>query len=106
LRCGPEEWSICGEVADGGQIVTEASKLKPDVILLDLSVARASGSDIAKSLQEFAPSSTVVIMSEHEHSVLRHVARSWAVHHCLPKSRLSTDLLPQLESIARDKRAS
>jgi DNA-binding NarL/FixJ family response regulator len=35
-----EEWIVCGEAADGEQALMQANQLKPDVILLDLSIPR------------------------------------------------------------------
>jgi DNA-binding NarL/FixJ family response regulator len=97
------EWEICGEVADGGEVLARGGELAPDVLLLDLSVARVSGSAFIRAVRAKLPESALVIMSEQETSVLRYLAESFAVKHYISKSRLAMELIPMLETLARAK---
>jgi two-component system, NarL family, response regulator NreC len=101
LVSSSEKWTICGELADGEELIARASECKPDVLLLDLSVTRVSGLGVINTLREALPGMAIMIMSEQEPSVLRHLAESFGVEYYLSKSRLATDLLPQLEAISR-----
>ena len=101
LVSSSEKWAICGELADGEELIARAGECKPDVLLLDLSVTRVSGLGVINTLRETLPGMAIMIMSEQEPSVLRHLAESFGVRHYLSKSRLATDLLPQLEAISR-----
>jgi DNA-binding NarL/FixJ family response regulator len=45
------QWIICGESADGEDAVRKTEELRPDVILLDLSIPRLRGMDVVKELR-------------------------------------------------------
>jgi NarL family two-component system response regulator YdfI len=101
VRSRLQEWSVCGEVAERDQIIPRIGELKPDVVLLDLSMVRLSGIGFVKTLNEMFPRTAIVIMSEQEPSVLRHMAESLAFGHFISKSMLGSHLIPQLEAISR-----
>jgi DNA-binding NarL/FixJ family response regulator len=103
LSSSSEEWAICGEVADAEQLISRVSELKPDVLLLDLSVARPSGLGFVKTLQGSLPGMEIILMSAQEPAVLRHLADSVGVGNFVSKSRVATDLIPQLEAISLKK---
>lgn len=46
---------MCGEAADGVDANEKAIKLKPDLILLDLSMPRMNGLDLASVLKGLLP---------------------------------------------------
>jgi DNA-binding NarL/FixJ family response regulator len=100
LVSSSEKWAICGELVDGEELIARVDEWKPDVLLLDLSVTRLSGLGVINTLREMLPRMAIMIMSEQEPSVLRHLAESFGVHHYVSKSRLATDLLPRLEAIS------
>ena len=37
------DWHVCGEAADGKEAVAKAKQLKPDVVLLDVSMPKMNG---------------------------------------------------------------
>jgi len=41
-------WLVCGEAADGLQAVEEAKSLRPDLIIMDVSMPNMNGLDAAK----------------------------------------------------------
>jgi len=98
------EWLICGEAADGNQVLMAAAEAMPDVILLDLSLPRVPGAVLATKLRDAIPSATIVIMSAQEPSLMRRIADSFRLEYCLPKSTLGTDLIASLRNIASNKR--
>jgi DNA-binding NarL/FixJ family response regulator len=59
----PKEWIVCGEACDGNQALEQASQLKPNVVLLDLSIPQVPGVEVARLLRELIPSATLIIMS-------------------------------------------
>ena len=99
-------WLVCGEATDGEQACTMALQLRPDVILLDLSISGASGLAFATRLQETLPSADLVIMSQQEPMVLRRIADSVQLEHYIAKSSLGRDLITSLERIARRREQS
>jgi DNA-binding NarL/FixJ family response regulator len=45
------EWTVCGEAADGLTAIAMAGELKPDLIVLDLSMPGMNGFQLARQLK-------------------------------------------------------
>lgn len=59
------EFDLVGSVGDGRALLAAAPRLKPDVILLDLSMPLLNGIDAAQQLRQIIPSVKVVFLSMH-----------------------------------------
>ena len=55
--------AVAGEAGDGDEAVSEARRLQPDVILLDLAMPRKTGLEALQELGRVAPAARVVIFS-------------------------------------------
>jgi CheY-like chemotaxis protein len=63
IRFGLERYSgffVCGEAVDGVDAIEKATKLKPDFILLDLSMPRMNGMEAAAALKRMMPNVLIV----------------------------------------------
>jgi DNA-binding NarL/FixJ family response regulator len=56
-------FEVCGEAVDGVQAICEAEKLKPDAIILNISMPRLSGLAAAREIKAILPESAIVILS-------------------------------------------
>jgi DNA-binding NarL/FixJ family response regulator len=66
IRAGLERYSgffISGEAVDGVDAIEKATKLKPDLILLDLSMPRMNGMETASVLKRLMPQVRIVAFS-------------------------------------------
>jgi len=54
---------VVGEAADGNEAVSEAKRLQPDVILLDLAMPNRSGFDALVEVRNVAPEAQVIVFS-------------------------------------------
>ena len=100
LSLSPEKWEICGEAADGHEAVSQTVELKPDVLLLDLSIPALSGIEVVKSLREHHSAATVVLMSQQDPEVMKRIAGSAAVPFYVAKAQLVTELPLVLQRIS------
>lgn len=68
-------FEIVGEAADGQQAVDLAQTLRPDVVVLDLSMPVLSGFDATVRIRETVPETNILVLSMHhlEEYVLRSV---------------------------------
>jgi len=103
LRSDPNKWLVCGEVVDGDDAVERAAEAIPDVILLDLSLPQIDGSVLATKLRDAIPAAAIVLMSAQDPRLMRQLADSFQVEHCLPKSNLGSELITTLENISRKR---
>ncbi len=93
------DWTVCGESADGEDAVKKALQLRPDVILLDLSIPRLRGIEVVQVLRREGLLTRVIIVSQHSEELLARLTHGFGVDHAMPKSRLTEDLIPTLRFI-------
>jgi DNA-binding NarL/FixJ family response regulator len=92
------EWEVCGETPDAEEAVRMCETLRPDVILIDLSISGSKGLWVAKTLKDRAPFCGAILISEQDPSVLAHLeAESGFV--CLAKTQLALGLSPALRRL-------
>ena len=97
-----QDWTICGEASDGIEAVRQAEKLKPDVILLDISMPKMDGLTALPLIREKSPESQIIVLTLHESLGTARVASSVGVHAYITKS-LINELLPALEALQRSR---
>jgi DNA-binding NarL/FixJ family response regulator len=59
------EFDLVGQVADGRALLDAAVRLRPDVILMNLSMPLLNGIDVARELSRIIPHSRLVFLSMH-----------------------------------------
>ena len=90
---------LCGEAADGEIAVELAEKLKPDLILMDVSMPKLSGLEAARRIRELVPQSSLIIVSQHESAELIRQALSVGAKGYVTKSSLGKDLFGALRVV-------
>src|SRR5476651_2131244 len=60
---------VCGEAADCATATGEISKLRPDVVIVDISLRGNSGLELIKNIRAFDPNINIVVYSVHDESV-------------------------------------
>jgi DNA-binding NarL/FixJ family response regulator len=94
---------VVGAVNDGQAAVNAATLLKPDVVVLDLSMPVLNGIEAAKLMLEAKPSTKIVFLTvEKDRDTCRAALETGACGYVL-KPRLATDLIPAIE-LAKDGR--
>ncbi len=64
-RLVEEEGEVVGAVEDGRALVEEAQRLRPDLILLDISMPLLNGLDAARQLRSLVPDSKLIFLTAH-----------------------------------------
>jgi DNA-binding NarL/FixJ family response regulator len=92
-------WEVCGEAADGREAVAYASKLKPDVFLLDIGMPNLNGLDAARQILAMMPEARILILTVHDsEQVIREVLAAGARGFLL-KSDAGRDLVAAVEAL-------
>lgn len=60
------DWKICGESGNGREAVRMASQLKPNIIVIDLSMPEMNGLEAIRQIKRACPEVEVLIYSVHE----------------------------------------
>jgi DNA-binding NarL/FixJ family response regulator len=60
------EWEFCGEADNGKDAIRMAEELKPEVIIMDLSMPGVNGIEATRAIRKTQPAVKVVLLTLHE----------------------------------------
>jgi CheY-like chemotaxis protein len=92
-------WSICGEAENGRTGVEKFQELKPDVVLLDLSMPDMTGIETAQQMSAVDPTVPLILFTILEIEGIGNAARDAGIRAIVPKSE-AWSLIPNIERIA------
>ena len=93
--------SICGEAVDGQDAIDKARTLKPDLIVMDVSMPRLNGLEATRQVRNLLPDCEVLILSEHENPEMARQALKAGARGYVVKSSVSNDLISAITKISR-----
>ena len=104
MRLGLEsDIRVVGEAADGSAAVDMASRLSPDVVLMDVNMPVMDGIAATRELASRAPGSAVVILSMHDdHDTADRALAAGAVAF-VAKQQIDKALLAAIRAAAQTK---
>lgn len=78
---------VVGEASDGAEAVSKTAELKPDVLLLDITMPNMGGIDALRTIKEKTPSIFIIILTMHENEAyLLEALRAGASGYVLKKA--------------------
>ena len=92
-RCLEEEFNVIGAVADGAALLEAAARLDPDVCLLDISMPKLNGIEVANQLKQCGSRAKVIFLTIHEDMDFAQAALKTGASGYVIKRRLASDLL-------------
>ena len=63
---GNSELKVIGEAVNGEEAVEQVQRLKPDLVILDLSMPILDGLAAAREIKKFSPATPIVVFSMHK----------------------------------------
>ena len=99
---GNPNLEVVGEALDGEQAVEKVRELRPDIVLLDITLPGISGIEAARMIREVSPESRIVFVSQHDSLGMAKEALQVAWCYVV-KSDAGHDLLAAIEA-ARESR--
>jgi DNA-binding NarL/FixJ family response regulator len=97
-------WILCGCAVDGTDAVQKAAELKPDVILLDVSMPGLNGFEAAERIHERVPEAEILIVTEQASSRLSDLPQLPGVRGYVVKSRIASDLVSAVDAASKHRR--
>jgi DNA-binding NarL/FixJ family response regulator len=96
-------WEICGEAHTGREAVERTEKLKPDVVILDISMPDLNGVEAARRIRKSSPNTEILILSMHYSDHLIREILAAGVRGYVVKSDSDRDLVIAIETLANHK---
>jgi two-component system response regulator NreC len=101
LLQGVAEISVVGEAEDGYAALRRISELKPDIVLMDISLPGLSGLEATRQVREISPTTRVLVLTVHEdEGMLRESIRAGA-HGYILKRAADSDLLQAIRVVSQ-----
>jgi PAS domain S-box-containing protein len=94
-------WEVCGEAVDGQDAVEKARVLKPDLIVMDVSMPRLNGLEATRQLRDVLPQCEVLILSQHENNEMARQALKAGARGYVVKNSISRDLISAVAKASR-----
>lgn len=98
-----EGWTICGEAHTGRDAVEMATKLRPDVAVLDITMPELNGLDAAKRIKKVSPQTEILIFSVHYSDELVRQVIEAGLRGYIIKSDSDRDLITAVETLSKHK---
>jgi DNA-binding NarL/FixJ family response regulator len=92
MRLLEPEFEVVGAVGDGGSLLDEASKTKPDVCVIDISMPVLSGIEAATRLKGSGSAAKIIFLTVHEDPDFVQAALETGALGYVLKSRMASDL--------------
>jgi DNA-binding NarL/FixJ family response regulator len=61
-----DDWNVCGEASNGREAVRLALELKPDIVVLDLTMPELNGIEATRQIKKSLPQAEILIFTMHE----------------------------------------
>ena len=87
------DFEVCGEAENGKQAIEEAQRLRPDLIVLDLSMPVMNGFDAARVLKRLMPTVLLIMYSAFGDRVAEHQARLIGISEVVSKAEHASALI-------------
>ena len=96
------DYEIAGEAENGQDAVEKAENLKPDLIILDLSMPVMTGLDAAPLLRKLLPDTPIILFTQQEGSEVDRLARAAGaagIDAVVSKSQAASELVLKAQAL-------
>jgi DNA-binding NarL/FixJ family response regulator len=92
----PESFDLVGTVSDGRSALEATLNLKPDVVILDISMPEMNGIDVARELRKHHSKAKIVFLTVHEDSDIMATCLAAGGLGYVLKLVMNSDLIPAM----------
>jgi DNA-binding NarL/FixJ family response regulator len=93
------DWEICGEATDGEQAIQLAQELKPDIVILDITMPRMSGLQASSEMRKLRLNVPILIFTTHQSGRLETEVRKAGAQGYALKSQAARNLVQAIDTI-------
>ena len=93
------ELQVVGEASDGPEALQKAVELRPDLILLDISLLSLNGIEVARQMRCLVPESKIIFLTQESSSEVVQEAFSLGARGYVTKNTVLADLFVAVETV-------
>jgi DNA-binding NarL/FixJ family response regulator len=93
------DWEICGEARDGEEALEAVRTLKPDVVILDITMPKMSGLEAAPRIARLGLGCRVLMFTMHDSDRLSSEVRQAEAQGLVLKSQAARDLIRAVDRL-------
>jgi DNA-binding NarL/FixJ family response regulator len=94
---------VCGEAANGQEAIAQAHALKPDLIILDITMPVLNGLDAARVIRITLPDLPILLFTMHDGKHIIDDAKKIGIEGFVCKSEASATLLAAVDAVLRNQ---
>jgi len=98
--------AVCGEAGDGLGALMKARTLRPDIVIMDVSMPRMDGIEATKILRQELPETEVIVISQNDPMLVAPQVAKTGARAYIAKSKLGVQLLPAIEGIVNGRQSN
>lgn len=91
-------FEVVGEAENGAEAIEEVKRVRPDVIVLNVTMPLVNGFQAAREIKKQIPETAIVILSSHADKHFVEEAKKVGVRAYIPKSKIGQALISALEA--------
>ena len=99
LSSSRPDWEICGEATNGRQAIDVVQRLKPDVVVLDITMPGMSGLEAAPHIVKLNLGARILIFTMHDSDRLTTEVQEVGAQGYVQKSQAARDLVIAIECL-------
>jgi DNA-binding NarL/FixJ family response regulator len=90
------DWRMVGEACDGPSAVKKATRLQPNIVILDIGLPGLNGIDAAKLIRQSCPTTKVIFLTQQTDDEVKQAAIEAGCAGYVVKARARKDLTPAI----------
>jgi DNA-binding NarL/FixJ family response regulator len=96
------EWIVVGEAADGVEAIGKARELKPDVVIMDITMPEMSGLEATPEIRKAIPTAEILMFTQYDSTQMVREAQNAGASGYLLKSQANW-LVAAVEAMGQHK---
>ena len=103
IRDERPDWEVCGEASTGREAIAAAEQLKPEIVVMDISMPDMNGLEATRQLLKNHPQMEVMVLSMYESEQIVHDVLNCGARGYILKGDAGTDIIVGLETLGQHR---